>query len=1029
MVTGGDGAAPNSYLRAVKMKNCRAVILSFVACLSFALSSSFSTSGQNWPSFRGPSGVAEGSTTPVKWDADSGSGIEWKAAIPGRGNSSPVIWGNKVFVTSAVSITAEVGAPGYVLGDMTSSPDAEPHSWRVYCFDKYTGKLIWQRVAHEGKPKNRRHPLNTFATPTPVVDGKHLVVFFGSEGLYCYDLDGTLLWKKDLGVLKTGYYADSQYQWAVGSSPIIYRDLVILQCDVYENAFLAAYKVETGEVVWRVHREDNPSWSTPTIYEDPHHVELITCAPHYVRAYNPANGEELWRLKWDMDIHTSAPITGKGLIFVSSGKHPSSPSHPLYAIKPGGKGDISLPPGTFTSNQIAWSKSKAGTITTTPLLYGDYLYTLTDAGVLRCFHASDGALQYEQRVATTTFFASPVAADGKIYISSMDGDIYVIKAGADYELLATNSMAEACLPSPAISEGLLFIRTAEHLFCIKIRGRSDDTAFLDVTSQSGITYRNEPPLFDRAIRHINSLWASFISPVTVGDFDNDGLDDIFLVSSSPGLRNALYRNKGNFTFEDVTEKSGLKSFNNNGMIATGALWFDYDNDGKLDLWVIRLGTNLLFKNNGDGTFSDTTAQANIGKQRRNNMAVIAFDYNNDGFLDVLTGGFFDDRVDLFNLENAKFLPDDARRAANGGSKVLYRNNGDGTFTDVTERAGIRDTGFTTALGHADYNNDGWQDFYIANDWGPDRLYRNNGDSTFTDVTKRSTALDTRRGMNVDFGDYDNDGLLDIYVTNITESWMNECNMLWRNIGDEIFVDLSRETETCNGGWGWGAKFLDYDNDGRLDIYAANGFISAGPDDYIEDMQRIEANPDSGFRLNDGATWPALNNKSFAGYEQNHLFHNVNGELFKDVSSTSGANSLLDGRGVAIADFDNDGAMDLVVANSGREIKLYRNQQGLRNNWLELRLTGRISNRNAIGTRVKLTIGNVSQIREVNCGNGYQSQSTLRLHFGVGANEKIDSIEIRWPRGWIQRFNNPRVNQILTVTEGFRKRAAIISSSN
>lgn len=444
--------------------HCRTVWLS-VSSLSFLIAFSMTAGAQNWPSFRGrhASGVADGMITPTRWDVKKSLNIRWKRFIPGSGHSSVVVWGNKVFLTTAVSSDTEVKSDDHVLGDMTSSSDSAPHAWRVYCFDKLSGKLIWQRKAYRGTPKNKRHPMNSFATPTPAVDGKHVVAFFGSEGLYCYDLNGRLIWKKDLGTLNTGYYADSQYQWAVGSSPIIYRNLVILQCDVYNNPFIAAYNIDNGKLVWMVKRDDNPSWGTPTIYEVGDYAELITCAPHYVRSYKPLTGEELWRLKWGMDIHTSTPISSNGLIYVSSGK---GRTRPLYAIRPGGRGDISLPSGQSSSQHIAWMNQKAGPITTSPLSYGDYLYTLTDAGVLRCFNARNGDLQYEQRVGGAVFFASPVAADGKLYFTSTDGEVYVVRAGPKYELLATNVFDEYCLSTPAISEGMIYIRTSRHLFCI-----------------------------------------------------------------------------------------------------------------------------------------------------------------------------------------------------------------------------------------------------------------------------------------------------------------------------------------------------------------------------------------------------------------------------------------------------------------------------------------------------------------------------------------------------------------------------------
>jgi hypothetical protein len=341
---------------------------------------------------------------------------------------------------------------------------------------------------------------------------------------------------------------------------------------------------------------------------------------------------------------------------------------------------------------------------------------------------------------------------------------------------------------------------------------------------------------------------------------------------------------------------------------------------------------------------------------------------------------------------------------------------------VTETAGIKDTGFTTALGHGDYDNDGWQDFYIANDFGPDRLYHNQRNGTFADVTLATTGLDNRKGMNVEFGDYNNDGNLDIYVTNITEPWFRECNMLWLNWGDDIFVDVSQETGTCDTGWGWGAKFVDFDNDGLLDIYVADGFISAGKEDYADTVQLWQEPLRKGLTMDfaNADIWPPIADKTFAGYERNRLFHNEGDHIFRDVAAQAGVDSILDGRGVAVADFDNDGAMDLFVTNSNQPPLLYHNLIGRKNNWIEIRLTGARSNRSAVGARVRVVSGALSQIREVNCGNGYQSQSSLRLHFGLGRRKKVDLIEIRWPSGSVQIIKSVSANQLLSINEKISK---------
>ena len=540
--------------------------------------------------------------------------------------------------------------------------------------------------------------------------------------------------------------------------------------------------------------------------------------------------------------------------------------------------------------------------------------------------------------------------------------------------------------------------------------------FEEISKPAGISFTHFPPIFDKKIERVNALWANFIASAAVGDFNRDGLDDIFFVSSRQGIENALYENKGSLKFENMARKAGLANFNDAQNVASGALWFDYDNDGWLDLLVLRLGHNLLFRNHGDGTFTDVTARSHLGDRHQNAISAISFAYDRDGYLALLVGGFFADDVDLFNLSTTKILPNEDHHADNGGSKILYRNNRNGTFSNVTEKARIKDTGFTTALGHGDYNNDGWQDFYIANDFGPDKLYRNNRNGTFDDITEKALGSDGRKGMNVDFGDYNNDGNLDIYVTNITEPWFRECNMLWLNWGGDLLVDVSQETGTCDTGWGWGAKFVDFDNDGLLDLYVADGFISAGKADYESDVYRWQRSSTNDLDLIDANNWPPIGNKTFAGYEHNRLFRNDGDHTFHDVAPGAGVDSLLDGRGVALADFDNDGAMDILVTNQNQSPLLYHNLVGRKNNWIEIKLTGTNGNRDAVGARVKIISFGRSQIREVNCGNGYQSQSSFQLHFGLGQRKKVDLIEVRWPGGRVQRLRNLAANQLLVVRE-------------
>jgi outer membrane protein assembly factor BamB len=423
--------------------------------------------GQNWPSFRGSSasGVAEGHPTATSWDGEKSVNVLWKVAMPGLAHSSPVVWGEKVFVTTAISSDPKPYFRHGLYGDVDSAKEDTKHSWKVYCLDKQTGKIAWERTAYEGVPRIKRHIKATHANSTPATDGRRVVAFFGSEGLYCYDVNGRLLWKQDFGVLDSGWFYDPDYQWGMASSPIIYKDMVIIQCDVQKSSFIAAYDVKSGKRLWMTPREEIPSWGTPTIYEGKNRVELITNATRAARGYDPMTGKELWRLSGNPEITATTPIAGHDLIFICNSYRPNQP---IYAIRPGASGDISLKDGKSSSEHVAWSYQRGGTYMPTPIIYGDYLYTCANQGILTCYNAKTGERIYQERIGGKggSYSASPVAADGKLYLSSEDGEVFVVKAGPKYELLATNPMGEVMMATPAISDGIIFVRGVSHVFAI-----------------------------------------------------------------------------------------------------------------------------------------------------------------------------------------------------------------------------------------------------------------------------------------------------------------------------------------------------------------------------------------------------------------------------------------------------------------------------------------------------------------------------------------------------------------------------------
>jgi outer membrane protein assembly factor BamB len=423
----------------------------------------------HWPSFRGmnASGVADGHNPPTTWNAEKAINIKWKTPIPGMSHSSPVIWDNRLFITTAISSDTSAKLRVGLYGDVAPDKDVSEHIWRVYCLDKKTGKILWEKVAHQGVPKVKRHTKATQANSTPATDGKHVVALFGAEGLYCYDFNGKLLWSKDLGMLDSGWFYDPDYQWGHGSSPIIYKHLVIVQCDIQRNSFIAAYALQDGKEVWRTQRDEIPSWGTPTIYEGKARAELIANGTNRILSYDPMTGKELWQLSGNSEVAAPTPFVAHDLIFITSGYRPIQP---IYAIRAGATGDISLKDGEESNAYIAWSKKRGGPYMPTPVVCGDYLYTCANNGTVTCYHAKTGEQIYRQRLGGQgsgyAFTASPIAADEKLYFTSEDGEIFVLKAGPKYELLATNSIGEVCMATPAISEGMIFVRTQQHVYGI-----------------------------------------------------------------------------------------------------------------------------------------------------------------------------------------------------------------------------------------------------------------------------------------------------------------------------------------------------------------------------------------------------------------------------------------------------------------------------------------------------------------------------------------------------------------------------------
>ena len=537
-----------------------------------------------------------------------------------------------------------------------------------------------------------------------------------------------------------------------------------------------------------------------------------------------------------------------------------------------------------------------------------------------------------------------------------------------------------------------------------LRSVSSDTrvVFTDITTATGISFSHASAPEKKYIVE------SMSGGVALFDFDKDGWLDVYLVNSPTvataanpaSARSALWRNKGDGTFTDVTERAGVGDPGWAMGVATG----DYDNDGWEDLYVTCFGANHLFRNNGDGTFADVTTRAGVGDPRWSTGAAFG-DYDNDGRLDLFVANYVDLRLDALpefgNGKNCVFrgLPVQCGpRGLVGAGDSLYHNNGDGTFTEVSAAAGVSDAAGRFGMGVAwcDFDEDGHVDLYVANDSGPNYLYRNNGNNTFTDVGLASGTAVSEDGteqasMGVTIGDYDHRGRWNIVVTNFS----GEYNTVYRHEKGFLFTDASYRTRTAKSSMpfvGWGTKFFDYDNDGWLDLMVVNGHVYP---------QLDKAGGESGYR------------------QRKLLYRNDRDGTFSEVAQESGAalTAPAVSRGAAFGDLDNDGDVDVVINNLDGPLTVLRNDGGNTNNFLVIDLVGKKSNRSAFGARVKVIAGDLVQIDERRSGGSYLSQNDTRLHFGLEKRQKADRVEVRWPDGAIEALTNVPANRFITITEG------------
>jgi len=442
------------------------LLLLFVGIVTISVNGQSVDPNGQWTMYRGnyASGVLDGSNLPETWDVKSGKNIAWKTAIPGLGNSCPIVWGNSIFVTTAVSEEDKANVETGIYGSIFPVQDSSVHNWNLYCVDKATGKIKWERTAHTGIPEQKRHPMSSHANCTPATNGEYVVAFFGSEGLYCYNMDGELKWSKDFGVLKSTFFMVEDAEWEFSSSPLIHDNVVIIQCDVKDNSFVAAYNLHTGEEIWKQERDEYPGWSTPNIYYNGEKPIVVVNGYKHRGGYDFKTGEEIWRMSGGGDIPIPTPIVGKEYVYFNSAHGKVSP---IYAIQKNASGDITLAEKDTTNAYVKWAKLRGGSYMGTMLLYGKYLYCLRWNGRLTCYNASTGEEMYGEKVGGgNSYTSSPVAADGVIYVTDNEGVVYSVKAGSLYLLLEKNKLYDVCMSTPAIAKNFLFFRTTGYLIAV-----------------------------------------------------------------------------------------------------------------------------------------------------------------------------------------------------------------------------------------------------------------------------------------------------------------------------------------------------------------------------------------------------------------------------------------------------------------------------------------------------------------------------------------------------------------------------------
>jgi len=543
----------------------------------------------------------------------------------------------------------------------------------------------------------------------------------------------------------------------------------------------------------------------------------------------------------------------------------------------------------------------------------------------------------------------------------------------------------------------------------------------EVAHSVGIDFVHEAPTLDAKLLPIMPEVASMGASVSIVDFDRDGWPDIYVTNSAEGSRNRLYRNMHDGTFKDVAGDLGIADVNQAGTgVSMGAVWGDYDNDGYEDLFLIKWGRPELFHNDHGQGFTRVSDQAGLPPWINANTAVW-FDYDGDGLLDLFVGGYYPEDVDLWHLKSTRMMPDSFEYAKNGGRKYLFHNLGNGRFDEVSAKVGIDSRRWALASSAADLRGTGHPDLFIANDYGVSELYLNDGKKFHEAGQQTGVGFAPKSGMNVAFGDIFNLGRYAVYVSNISENGaLIQGNNLWvpkeGTQGEAIkYENLARDMGVELGGWSFGAQFGDLNNDGTLDLYLTNGYVSLDRNkSYWYDFTKIAGGNSS--IIGDAKDWPAMDGRSLSGYQQKHVWLNDGAGKFVDVAQAIGVTDTYDGRAVALADLWNRGVLDVVVANQRGPLLVYKNTVAPENEWIEFELEGNKSNRSAIGAQVALTWNDQTQIQQVSGGSGFSAQNDRRLHFGLGRNARLKGAVIRWPSGKTQTVDSLVAGKMYKIEE-------------